>query len=338
MSYKKFYSDLQKSNLKSLYIFSGNELYMKKLMIKKCMEKFISSDIDFFETMDKNPDFNDIISASSMIPFMSLKKLIVVHNGSFIFTSKVSEIDLDKFLNIHKDNSSIVTILLVNDLDKRKKSYKKIAKVAELFEFNKLEEKSFTDFVIKTLEKNSTKITSDALRYYVKNSNYLEKDSLETLYSVEKKLEVIAAASNGIIDKKTIVYYVNANSENNVFKWRNAVLVGDIKNALLYLNTLSESGKKEIYLVFMLNQLILELLNISLLMDAGKSDNEIIKIRGLQSFVFKNNCNILNKISRENLIKIYNLSLDADNQMKYGGIDSDVSLKKLIYDIAILLN
>ncbi len=336
MGYRDFFDDLLKDDLKSLYVFYGEEEYMKKLMLTKAKQKIINAEIDLYETKDKNPNYDEIYSAVSMFPFASDKRLIIVHNSEFFFSAKCTKAKLDKFLEAHSNNNSVVTILLAKSIDKRKTAYKTLSKGAKFVDFMRLEPAELKSFVVKKITEAGYKIKEDALRYFIENSEYLISDSEMKLFEVEKTLEVITSSvEDKIIDRQTVALYVDKSVENNVFKWREAVVLGNTKSAFIYLDKLILAKEPPIKLIYMVNQLLSDLLNIKFLMKKNLGASEIARIMKSRDFIVKNNIAILRKIPEDKLLKMFKLSLDADDMMKMGGVDGLTVLQKLICQISI---
>ncbi len=334
MIYKDFYNDVLGDNLSSLYIFSGEEYYLIKLMIEKLKEQVVLSEIDYYYSDDKFVEYKDLYSAVSLFPFISTRRIVVVNNADYIFSSKWTDKQRDSFLRYHDKNDTLTSILIVNKLDLRKKSVKTAKNIGKFVSFGRLEGDDYKNFIVKSLNAMGYKIKSDALRTYIKNSDYLLKDSKMNLFQVIKDLEVITSSCNdNVVDIHDVKLFINSTLDNNLWKWRESVILGDIKFAITEMNKLVKSGQHPILLCYMVSRLLSEMLNIKLLSNAGYSTKEIADMTKSKEFAIRNAIKLVKSIGDKSIIKMLKIVLEADDNMKVGGVDHELALENMIFKL-----
>ncbi len=335
MNYKDYYSDILKNKPSSLYIFTGEEYYLMKLMVEKTKENIVNSDIDYYYTEEKYTEYRELYSAISLFPFTSTRRVVVINNADYIFSSKWTDKQRDSFLKYHKDNDTLLTILVVNKLDLRKKSVKTAKNYAVIVKYDRLLEDDYKNFIVKTLSSMGYKIKSDALRSYIKNSDYLLKDSKCNLFQVVKELEVISSSSkDNYVDIHDVRSFVNSTLENNLWKWREAVVLGDSTFALNEMEKLIQTDQHPILLCYMVCKLLSDLINIQMFREANYSTKEIATFMKSKEFVVRNGIRLLKSLQGKNLTHMLKLALETDDNMKVGGIEPKIALETLIFKLS----
>lgn len=134
--YKNFIKNLKNGVIYPVYLFYGEEIYLKKqaiFQIKKLL--FGKNNIDFNIMMfdGERAEIKDIIDTANSVPFMVDKKLIIVKNAYWFSNVKNAKVQADEvsMLINYIDNPNPTTCLIFDageEVDKRKKIFKAVTK------------------------------------------------------------------------------------------------------------------------------------------------------------------------------------------------------------------
>ncbi len=340
MSYRDYYDDLIAGNLSSIYGFYGPETFIIKSMLNLTKEKLIASgleELDYASVSGKNMGFLDAKGLVDMPPFASKKRVVVIENPDFIDTDKWGKKKIDRFLDLHKDPESILTILLFDKIDRRKYGSKALLKIGKLVEFTRLDRKSLIRWIQKSkfLDKE---ISPSAATYIADESGYLEKTPLIDLFGLKSLLEVISDGIDGnVIELQDVQRHIETKLHGNVFKWRDSLIRGRTSEALGYFKDLISEGEHPIKLLSILQSQVRETYKYSLLKRVGMSDSAIAKKMKKHDFVVREYGVIYSLYSDDGLSKLLSIVLEADDLVKMGSTDGVLVLQTLSFQVKRLL-
>jgi len=155
----KYYLDLldalKKGQIAPIYLFFGPEGYLRKEAVKKMRDIIIpgaQNDLNFITLDAQEVPLHDIISMASMTPLFANSRLILVKNSNLFIRKKNSPglPEDGEAAPVRKDEAPLLsyiagpnpgTCLIFDageDIDKRKKVCKEIAKKGKVVEFTLL--------------------------------------------------------------------------------------------------------------------------------------------------------------------------------------------------------
>lgn len=205
---KKLKKDLKNNKFESIYLFFGEEEYLKKYYTEKFKNKITNSELNLNIFQGKNIDFENVLKAVETLPFMSENKMVLIKNSQIFKRGKKEEVEKIYNLNVPEN---VIMIFVERNVDKRNKLYKKIKKDGYTVEFKRQKEDKLISWVKNIFKKNdkeiSTKVAVKFLRYvgtdmqkldenikklvdYKFNSNSVEIKDIEAIctQSIEAKI------------------------------------------------------------------------------------------------------------------------------------------------------
>lgn len=306
-----------------IYFVYGNDSYrLKKTAdaLRKKYEDATGMNTSFFEG---DFDIEAFRSDSLSLPFLADKRLIILKNvlgAKGVDGKKVSEI-LD-----NKTDSTIVLFLEEGEPDKRTALYKRLMKET-VKELNILEGGQLTKWIMEETERQGGKIETmeaNMLASYYGGDLWQLKNEISKLLNYDQK-----------ITKESIEELSVANINVKIFDLTDAITRKDADKAFRILNELLDSGENEMYILAMIQW---QVRNLALVYDLkNSSEREVASKAKLNPYIVRKTLSAVRKIEGLDTIKkYYTQTLNAENDIKSGAKEADVSLELLINKLTVL--
>ncbi len=154
---KRLKKDIKEKNFKNIYLFYGDEEYLKRIYIDKLKKELVSNETemmnyDFFE--GNTVSVREIIDSAETMPFMSDYRLILIKNsGLFALGRKEDTALLSDYVNDMPKN----TVIVFNEekIDKRNSFYKIADKKGMCVDFKLPSENELVEFLVKRAKKKN---------------------------------------------------------------------------------------------------------------------------------------------------------------------------------------
>lgn len=316
MDRNEFLKEVLSAKVKSLYILEGQENYLKQLALNFVLEKLISKDFSELNiTYFENPNIIDMTDAAQTLPIMSDYRAIVVRGCSlFESVGKSSESDVDNFITFAENISdSTILFILIDKIDSRKKSSK-------LFKNNVVNFKPFTDseaqkWIISEAKKENKILSFQNAQKIIFKCGIdaaTLKNEIDKLIAYNLESDEITAESIDDICSSSISY--------SAFNMTDALLAGNIKQAISILKKLLKDGENEYMLFAMLLREMRISYYIKSLYKEGNSIQDISKICSLMLFVVEKRLKAIKKYSLSDIKKAYKYCIESENTIKEGKI------------------
>lgn len=337
MTYKQVLNDIKNNQLKDVYLFYGDEIYLIDFCIEKIKDKYISPSLETLNyiNMDgKETMVSDIVNASETLPFMSEKKIVIVNDPPWFKASGKSE-DLDELINYIKRPSastSLIIIIRSETVDKRKKMVKEIKKKDGLIEFSKIKGQDINKWVEKHFRKEKKIISNKELNYFVEMTGYLDSNSNKTLYDVENEIEKVCnyLGERNTVEVADIENVLIKSLHSNIFALVDSIGEMNYAKGISLFNEMTLNNEPHQLIIHMITRQFRLLLMAKLLHQKGYSIGNIAKKMAVPSFVGRKLINQSNNFSVEELKEGLNQCLVTDKNIKTGKMDSGVAIEILI--------
>lgn len=275
MSIKKFIAKEKKLD-KLYYIYAENS-YLRNKFKEEFLAKFVPEEIRGFNLTFINPgeDYLKRLSAAVQTPPMGAKKRFIISN--FDQGENLKRNDKKELLKIFKNLDQTVTLvfLAANKVDKRRKFYLTLKKIANYQEFKTPRYRDLEQWIIKRFQKHGKKIDKRGIKM------------LENMFS--NKLEILNSEIEKIItrypDQKQISYRELKKiisrekfiEDEEIFNFLD--LIGDKKTdqALLSLKEMLKRGVYPLYLIIMLKNQVELLMQVKFYNQYLHNNKEIAK-------------------------------------------------------------
>ena len=254
---KHIINDIKGGNLKPIYFLMGEEpYYIDK--ISEYIEKNVLDEAEkgFNQTVMYGRDvaIDEIVSSAKRFPMMAERQVIIVKEAQDLSRT------IDK-LEGYANNPQPTTVLVINykykKLDKRKKTYKAIAKNGLIFESKKMYENQVSDWVRRVLSGKKYNIEPKASQMLVE---FLGTDLSKISNELDKLTSVLPAET--IINSSHIEENIGISKDFNNFELRKAVGERQVVKANRIINYFAQNPKDNPFIltITLLNSFFTQLL------------------------------------------------------------------------------
>lgn len=324
---KELKKQIKDKNIKNIYLFYGEEEYLKKFYLEK-IKKIIIGDSDdmmnfnIFEGKDISAD--KIMESAETIPFLAPNRLIIIENSQFFKSGKKNEIE--KLADYITDIPQYTYIIFIEkEVDKRSKLYKQVKKNGEIVEFNHLKENDMIKWIKISLKKQNKIINNNDAMYLIRNM-------YNDMQRVENELQKLISYKyyDEEITKKDIDKICSKSTDIKVFEMLDEMSLKNGSEALKKYNDLINSKEPPNRILFMIIRQFRLILQVKLLSKEGLNPNIIAQKLKIPFFVVKG-CISQAKYFTEDILKLaLKECLQADKDIKSGKIDPILCVELIV--------
>ncbi len=316
---------------KQVYLFHGPDTFIIKSKTNQIVNKFNVDEFNITVYDAEETNVKNAINDAQTIPFMSLKKIIIIKNCYFLTNEKIKkEIkhDLDA-LSKYLENPVEETVLILNapyaKLDERKAITKVVKNKANVIKCEPMKQVDLASWMRRQLGKNNIKIERPALEEFLKRVEH----NTEVAVTEMKKL-ILYASDMDYVDLETIKRVITKNVEDNVYEITNNILDNKQSKALEIYNDLIQHSEDPLRILGILVNKYREILHVKLLLKDNKDQSEIAKYyrcsSGRAYYMVKNAKSVNMSTVKKHLRKLE----EIDYKIKTGQIDKKIGLELFI--------
>ncbi|MCA1036297.1 DNA polymerase III subunit delta [Bacillus infantis] len=318
-----------------IYLLYGTEGFLinetKQLLINNVLAEdesdFNLSTYDLEET-----PIEAALEDAETFPFMGDKRLIFLHNPSFLTSEKTkgkTEHNLAKLESYLKEPSPYSIIVFAapyEKLDDRKKITKELKKKASVLEAKKLGEQELKVWIRERAAQNGVQIEEDAVQLMLTlaGTNLFmltgEIDKL-ALYADEEKL----------IDAEAVDKLVARSLEQNIFNLVDKVVHRKIDEALRIYYDLLKQNEEPIKILSILTGQFRLIYQVKELSRRGYGQQQTAGYLKVHPFRVKLAAGQAQLFGDEELSRIMKLLAEADYEMKTGGMNKEMLIEMFLF-------
>ncbi len=299
--------------MSNIYLFYGEEKYDINQRVEKIKKEFSNLEVGVNLFYINSENIDELESITQGVSFFGSEKLIIIRNTNLKFN-----------VNILKDIDKDIKVIIIEDsIDKRLSEYKTLSKIAECTEYNHLDERQMTQFIIQILKKYNVNISYDDAQYM---QSVCGNDKYNTINELQK---LVIYVQSGFTVTKDIIDKVCSKTLNaKIFD-----VLDDIVNkrkdiAIEELNSLLRQKEPIVKIYIMLYKQFKQLYMIKLLKNSG--DKNIAQTLGIAPFIVKKLSYSCDKYSEKELKNIIYAFDNYDQKTKNGDMDFEIGLKEII--------
>ncbi len=330
--------EVKKGKVDNSYIFCGlDEELIKEgvdLIINKVVDKSLI-DLNYIRLDGITTTFDEIMNACETMPFMGDKKMVVVYRASFLKEKCDSEgtknyNDLLKYLKDLPPYTVLILYYLFNDKrDTPKKSYKVKAldKVSNVVYFDKLKKDRYYKKVEEVFKEKGKEIGKVELRYFA--------EKVQNNFDIIRREadKIISYTQGRTINKNDIDKLITNSSEDDIFDLIDFISQKKIEKTLYLLYDLLSKSDQHMLIISNIENNFKRLYEIKILLKSGMRVNDISAKLKLPGFVCEKIINQSNKFSVKQLQEIMEICLDCENKIKTSGVDKNMEMELMIFNI-----
>ncbi len=336
---------LKDRDTQGVYIFSGDEEYMKRYYFSQlcaCAGESVNVTV-LRDTLDFGKLCDELVSVPMQefslfdAPYeknAENKRVIKLDSPDF---SKLSDRERDELCTLLEDvgKLSIVVIYFSNIDSVKGKSnsaiIKKLSENALVCEFHraKVGDAALLRWIKRKLEKEKISITPE-LVYYMSESVGTDMCLLD--FEIQKLSAYLCHNGRNTVSREDIDFICIKNTEAITFDVTNAISAQNFEEGVTALSKLKANKTEPLYIFGAIVKLASDMGLVSTLQAQGNTITEIAKITGLRDFVVKRHSDFLQKKGKDFAKSFTKLCLDADSKLKFGA-DGYLVLENLLFRI-----
>ena len=323
---KNLVQDLKSENYKHIYLFTGEEIYLRNQYKKKLQDALISPEdtVNLNCYQGKGISVQELIDQGETMPFFSERRLLVVEDSGFF---KSASLELAEYLENIPETTYF--LFVENEVDKRGRLYKTVKKYGSVVEFSRQTEDMLMRWILGILKKEQKNITRSTMELF------LEKTGTD-MNQIGMELEKLLSYTMGreVITAEDVEAICTSQTVNKIFEMISAMAEKNQRKALdLYydLLALKEAPMRILYLIArQFNQIML----ISELNEQGLGREAIAEKLGIQSFIVRNGIRYARSFSAEQLRYAVETAVQTETDVKTGKLDEKLAVELVIVEMS----
>ena len=323
---KNLVQDLKSENYKHVYLFTGEEIYLRNQYKKKLQDALISPEdtVNLNYYQGKGISVQELIDQGETMPFFSERRLLVVEDSGFF---KSASLELAEYLENIPETTYF--LFVENEVDKRGRLYKTVKKYGSVVEFSRQTEDMLMRWILGILKKEQKNITRSTMELF------LEKTGTD-MNQIGMELEKLLSYTMGreVITAEDVEAICTSQTVNKIFEMISAMAEKNQRKALdLYydLLALKEAPMRILYLISrQFNQIML----ISELNEQGLGREAIAEKLGIQSFIVRNGIRYARSFSAEQLRYAVETAVQTETDVKTGKLDEKLAVELVIVEMS----
>lgn len=328
--------DIKSGNFKQIYLFYGEEGYLKKQYRDKLKNALCASedsgmgglfggasggnDMNFtaFEGKDTNP--KEVIDLAETLPFFADRRVILIENSGFF---KNACDDLADYLAEIADTTHI--LFVEDEVDKRSRMYKAVKKNGKIVEFATQSEELITRWILSRLKKEGKNITGSVMQLFLSKTG-------TDMGNIDRELEklICYTLDKNVIEAEDVEAIATEQTTNKIFDMVNAIAEHNQRKALdLYydLLTLKEPPMRIMYLITRQFQI---LLNIKDMSRKGLDQQTMAQKAGIPPFAVRRNVTQAKGFTLEQLKDALKEGVELEEAVKTGQMNDQMAVELFI--------
>ena len=319
---KSIQEDIKTGNYKQVYLFWGEETYLKQQYKQKLLSALNpeGDTMNFSRYEGKGIQVREVIDLCETMPFFAEYRVILVENSGF-FKNKCEEL-----ADYMKELPDYVRLLFVeSEVDKRSRMYKAVKNCGRIVEFARQDEKSLMRWAAGILGREGRKITQRDMELLLTKTG-------TDMGNLRMELEKLITYTMGrdVVTAKDIEDVCTTQTANKIFDMVRFVTERKQKRALELYYDLLTLREPPMRILFLLAKQFRQLLLTKKLTAEGSSGQELSSRLGVPSFVVRNLSSCARAYTVEELEGAVKDFVDAEEAVKTGQLGDVLSVELLI--------
>ncbi|MBU1044327.1 MAG: DNA polymerase III subunit delta [Candidatus Omnitrophica bacterium] len=322
LTYWQIKTELKAKEINSVYIFAGEELFLKRQI-----EELVKARLFAASSAEFNQDifYADQTSADKVLdtlrtqPFLSEKRLVILKNAD-----KFSQYE-KPLLDFLKEKRCKNILILETEKTLSDKFIKKLVPFSTPVLFSHLQGQDLNKWVNDYAQSKGKKIDYNAIALLIEKIG----NDLESIITSLNKLCLYSGAQS-VLKEQDIEVLIKKTREDTRFTFLNALMSKQTSRALEMAHELSRNGKHVSDLIGLINWQFKRLDKVKQLQQKGYSPATIIAQLKITPYIY----NIVKKqaatYTAQELAKGFDLLLDSDIAIKQGLKSPGLTLETLI--------
>ncbi len=330
VNYEDVINLIKQEKIYPVYLFYGNENYLKEDVSKKLRNKLIDSayrELNYKVFYGEKLSINDLINDLVTLPMVSKHKLLVIKEAEKINKNDETKL-IDYFNRLSLKNNFSTLIIIYKESKPKKELITAIKKIGITVNFSVTDKAKLTLWIKSKFKQSNKKITQEAL-FYLQS---IAGNDLSRLFNEIEKIDIYTKDQK-TIEKEDVMITIGGSEAVNIFKVLDAIGDKDIKNAIDGLVKLNQGNLHHLSIFAMIYRQIKLILRTKLLLAKGFNFKEVEKKLKLPYFIVNKIIKQSEKYTFKEICKSYELLNIADLEFKDSQKEPKIILEELVVNI-----
>ena len=329
--YREFKRELAEGKIGNLYIFHGEETYLRDYYLEKLKEELLTGGLDDFNYHSlsaKDFSLQRLRELVDAFPMMSERTLVTV------FDYDMYKGDKEGLMALFSDLPEYVCLVFVYDVteykpDNRSKLAKLVKEKGKIVDFARQEQGDLTDWIARRFRALGHEISTDDARYLL----FLCGDLMTGLISEIGKIGAYAKEKR--ITREDIDAVAIPQLDAVVFQLTDAIAAGDFDRAFSVLGDLLHMQEAPIKLLSVLGRQLRQLYTARLAIENGRGSKWLMELWEMRSsYPAERLMQSARKFSLDWCRRAVLRCEETDLALKSTGVDGQEALTSLLLELA----
>jgi DNA polymerase-3 subunit delta len=330
MNYEDMLNLTKQEKIYPVYLFSGNENYLKEDILKKLRNRLIDPayrELNYKVFYGEKLSINEVINDLYTLPLISKHKLAVIKEAEKI--NKNDETKLIGYFNrLSLKNIFSTLIIIYKEGRPNKELITAIKRIGIAANFGITDKEKLVLWIKSKFRQSNKKITQEAI-FYLQS---IVGSDLGRLFNEIEKIDIYTKDQK-IIEKEDVMTTIGGSEAVNIFKVLDSIGDKDIKNAIDGLVKLNQGNLHHLSIFAMIYRQIKLILQTKLLLANGFNFKDVEKKLKLPYFVVEKIIKQSKKYTFKEIGKSYELLNIADLELKDSQKEPKIILEELVMNI-----
>ena len=342
MNRETFYDEIKAGEIRTCYLFEGEEEYTKSSALKLLQSKVLQGDLAALNvSVLQDPEADELIAVAETLPMMAEKRFVLVKDSAWFSgkAGKEGSEDEDKpaakaesgadriadYLNRLPQTLCLV-FYVSGKANGTRKLYKQLSKMGGLVSFAPLDHGMLVKWIARELKYFGKQIdhqTAEQLLFAVGDDMYVLSQELPKLAACAGDRQMISNEDIEAVSIKTREY--------KVFDLSDAAVSGQANKATSLMNDMIRSGEQRLMLIALLQRQYRQLLFARILTDQGFQADDLARKLTVPPFVARKLQSLSRNFTVGRLKWAYDMLIDTEYAVKSGQIAEEGSLEQALY-------
>jgi DNA polymerase-3 subunit delta len=322
LNYLGFFESLKSGDIKPVYVFEGEEEYIKAQAVKALCNTLLPEGLEQMNLTELySPAADELIAAAETLPVMADRRVVLVRESALLSTEKAAEENgAEAVVNYlpSASPSTCLAFIVKGRADGRKKLYAYCKKEHTVVDFSPMTEQQAVNWIVrsmKALGKSMSYAVGERLLFTVGNDAALLKQEMD-------KLSDYAGERSEVLEEDIAAITVQS-LECTVFQMVDAQVAGDCGRALILMRRVLDGGGDRMMVLSMLLRQYRMLYQICCLTEENVPQGELPALLKIPPFAARRMQAQAARYDKRRLKDVYDFLLDFEYRLKSGRLPQD---------------
>lgn len=332
-SFERLKADLKNKAPRRLYVFHGEEVYLRQYYLGRLREQLIPPGMEAFNDKlleGKEVAARDIIAAADCFPMMSEHTLVVVRDYDLF---KAGEADREALMAYFADLPEYLCLVFVYDIlpykpDARTKLAASLKEHGLVVDFPHQKQEDLVDWIVRRFKAAGKSIDSETAKHLI----FLCGDLMQGL--IPEIGKVAAYAKGPRITKTDIEAVATPQLDAVAFQLTDALGAKQYDKALGILTDLLHMQEPVQVIMAVLGKYFRQLYAARVALETHHTADDVAAVWKMHPFVASKLMSAAHKVSLPWCVQALRQVADTDLALKSTGVDADQALTRLVLSLA----